>query len=1425
MLFRCLIIFFLFYTTNLVGQISVTNSAPYNNAEYLVNTILLNSDFETSNQSAVGLSSIGYFDGGSSNIGFDQGVILSSGGINFVSYGSDVGSGVSGDADLESLLNSMGYTPTVNNVAILEFDFVAQANSITFNYVFGSAEYNNCSTVYNDLCGIFLSGPGISGEYSNSSINLALVPEPENTDLYTDYPVSVSNIHSSSCALYPEYNVFWIDNNYAGSDWEGVNQPPNPQFTVQGVGGFTVPLTAEYNNLTIGQTYHIKIAVADHLDSGYNSVLFLQGSYSGCTYELACNYNPTATEDDGSCEFESCIDCNDPEACNYNSNAIIIDNSLCLYPNACGSCEDDLFCYGCTYPGACNYDLEATEDDGSCEFVSCSGCMIESACNYNPEAIIINDDLCLFVEDLLINSDGVFYDCDGICLSDSDDDSVCDEFEIIGCTYVDACNYNPNATQNDEEICIYVQDLPGNNNGVYYDCNGACVIDSNQNGVCDLFEIEGCTYENACNYNPNATQDDNSCVFFVDFCVGCANEDACNYNPNILENDESSCVFIEDLIINVDGIYYDCNGNCILDSDNNGICDLFEITGCMDTVACNYNINATQDDNSCEYESCVGCMDELACNYNPISTISAACVYPEPGFNCLNEVLVGDGQIITLCDGQQGAVTIPLSVDSENDLYWIDSNIYTDDMFGGVVEFGFYFNFYGDAYNHGVISSNSLLSFDMSNAGGYSDWTIGDPVPSTFEADVQNSIMSPWHDTYPGYNSEGNISYTTIGQAPNRVFIVSFCGLPMYSCTDTWSGSQIKIFESTNVIETHLSQKVLCSSWNSGAAIHGLQNQTGTIAHVVTGEDGIERNYPNQWTAQNEGWRFTPNGNNDYIIESIEFNPSYNYSNIVWVDAFGNQIGTGAEISIAPSGNTTVAAYAVGSVNGDGCQEYDEENLITEFEIIFENCIVYGCTDPAAINYDPEATYDDGSCEYVIIYGCMDPNAENYNPNATEEDGSCEYNCSNGETYVILSLYDSYGDGWYGSGGENSYLLFNNVAYGSEWVNPNGSAAAFDGGDQISYGFCLDLSQCYEWSFVPGASYSTECSWIFNDPAGNILNSNSDINGIGSCVYGCMDESACNYDENATIDNGSCDYASCCDIEITFYNINDISCVGANDGSFNYIVSGGTPPYEFSFWPPYENNMLPPGCYVLTVWDINNCITEDEFCIEDSETPCIEPVPGCMDIEACNYNPDANTEDQSCIYIDQNCGYESYGINNAGELITIWSGAINEDCECIENGCTDPAACNYYTEADIDNGTCYYPGDGYAGYITFTIGPVGEPIIEFQGACEEMSASCECCYEETYYVDPEGFIVYEEEYICGCTDPLACNYDSEAIMENNTCLYDPDCGIGMVENQIQKELIHIVDVLGRNVSPNTKNVTLLYIYDDGSMEMKHFLTD
>ena len=86
--------------------------------------------------------------------------------------------------------------------------------------------------------------------------------------------------------------------------------------------------------------------------------------------------------------------------------------------------------------------------------------------------------------------------CGGDCLVDSDGDGICDLFEVFGCTDEGACNYDPEATQNDGS-CTYPE--------VGYDCEGECLEDINGNGICDIFEVSGCTDPSNPGYNPNAT--------------------------------------------------------------------------------------------------------------------------------------------------------------------------------------------------------------------------------------------------------------------------------------------------------------------------------------------------------------------------------------------------------------------------------------------------------------------------------------------------------------------------------------------------------------------------------------------------------------------------------------------------------------------------------------------------------------------------------------------------------------------------------------------------------------------------------------------------------------------------------------------------------------------------------------------------------
>ncbi len=121
--------------------------------------------------------------------------------------------------------------------------------------------------------------------------------------------------------------------------------------------------------------------------------------------------------------------------------------------------------------------------------------------------------------------------------------------------------------------------------------------------------------------------DGDVCASEVEICnltvLGCTWSDACNYNLDA-NQDDGSCVFAQ--------LGYDCNGNCLEDDDNDGICNTDEILGCTDSGACNYNLQATDNDGSCDYPNpgfdCNGnCIEVLVeiqecdCNTNETSIV------------------------------------------------------------------------------------------------------------------------------------------------------------------------------------------------------------------------------------------------------------------------------------------------------------------------------------------------------------------------------------------------------------------------------------------------------------------------------------------------------------------------------------------------------------------------------------------------------------------------------------------------------------------------------------------------------------------------------------------------------------------------------------------------------------------------------------
>ena len=114
---------------------------------------------------------------GETNIGMEEGIILTSGkAVNAIGPNSSGSTGYDNsgpsDPDLYQMANY-----SIEDACILEFDFVPQDNQMRFKYVFASEEYPEfVGGIYNDAFGFFISGPGISGDFSNNSDNIAKIP-------------------------------------------------------------------------------------------------------------------------------------------------------------------------------------------------------------------------------------------------------------------------------------------------------------------------------------------------------------------------------------------------------------------------------------------------------------------------------------------------------------------------------------------------------------------------------------------------------------------------------------------------------------------------------------------------------------------------------------------------------------------------------------------------------------------------------------------------------------------------------------------------------------------------------------------------------------------------------------------------------------------------------------------------------------------------------------------------------------------------------------------------------------------------------------------------------------------------------------------------------------------------------------------------
>lgn len=833
---------------------------------------------------------------------------------------------------------------------------------------------------------------------------------------------------------------------------------------------------------------------------GQNEVLSADGvnrpTYSypasldpGCTDETACNYDATAGLDDGSCTFpaETYLDCDG--ACLNDSDM----DGLC----------DELETAGCTDATACNYNENATDDDGSCESLSCVGCTDPLACNFDSEATVPDNATCTYAEDYL--------DCAGNCINDVNDNGICDESEIFGCTEAGACNYDMDADAEDGSCTYPLTD--------YVDCDGDCLNDEDNDGLCDEEE-------------------------------GCSDAEACNYDPSAVAVEADYCLIVDTVQVHTDGdlagmttyrYYVKCANPADFVSSVSG--DSNNPTMISTTTSFFQDALGGSTPNSIA-PPLFGTYPNL--QYDSWVTIGLSSA-PDAGVGeaVVSTIQAGSNPWITNFDGGFGAPGGNISIDDPIGGSWFalngDANgiaANSDDnqvliaqlTTDGDVEG----NFYVQVFENGVGADDLLFSFNIGDACSApdTDCNYAEDVYGVDYVDCDGNCLNDMD--MDGVCDEDEIPGCTEVDALNFMAEATdddgSCAYPAASVFDIIAESEV---------HTVLEDLVVLAGLDSLLTFGGDWT-------VFAPTDGAVASLPS------------------FIVDALLADAELLTDVLTYHVAAGavtsDMLSNDMVIEMA-NGQSATITFSNGSI-------FIENAQVIIADLIAENGVVHvidavlvpaieGCTSLASCNYNPLADSDDGSCEFTSCAGCLDQVACNYDSTATLNDlPSCTYPAD---------------------------------LYGADYYDCLGNCL----NDADMDGVCDEAE-------VDGCIYAEACN--YNPDA---------TEDDGSCDYltcaGCTDDMACNYDETATIDSG-------CQYPLDLYGSPNVDCDGncVNDADMDGICD--------------EEEIA--GCL-----DDNAC-NYDESVTDYDVNLCDYSCLGCMDATAANYDATSTIDDESCLYCE-----------------------------------------------------------------------------------------------------------------------------------------------------------------------------------------------
>ena len=467
-------------------------------------------------------------------------------------------------------------------------------------------------------------------------------------------------------------------------------------------------------------------------------------------------------------------------------------------------------------------------------------------------------------------------------------------------------------------------------------------------------------------------------------------------------------------------------------------------------------------------------------------------------------------------------------------------------------------------------------------------------------------------------------------------------------------------------------------------------------------------------------------------------------------------IQTANDICIYPVDGYNCNGECTNDTDGDGICDENEAVGCTDPSAINYNsaadfddgsCIYAGCTDSSAANYDPDANFDDGSCEYP---GCTDPNALNFDPMATFDDGSCVYPDQN--PVPCDSLCD--------------LMVTYELLPGAYWSAPpmvQGDVLFTDAGVEVSVDILGPLADNDGDGDVDfDDSPSVEYVEVVSSPMPAVFGNGKVLRTSNAVVKFNIEAAMPNVNEVCfeILDLGGVDNIAINGSPIAITSA-DLNGDGIMDTPFyggqevlNGTMLGGV-------FVSASKMTFPGGAKILfrLIGDVNElAIGGQEYWIGDlciDGTPVVDPIQGCTDASACNYDASTTQDDGSCTYPET--GYDC----NGECLFDIDEDGVCDQWEQV--GCQDENACNFEQTA-TEEGYCDYPEPGYS----------------CDGSCDS---------------DIDGDAICDQDELPGCTDDEALNYYPLATDEDGTCIYDNSCATD-IDGDNQTTVSDLLQLLG-----------------------------